>query len=43
MVNAFRPDVVNDDTRLTREQALAMAPESDGVYFKVPPALDDES
>ena len=43
MVNAFRSDAVNEATRLTRDEALAMAPASDGVYFKVPPALEDES
>lgn len=43
MVNAFRDDRIASERILDREVALAMAPDSDGVYFKVPPALDDEA
>jgi aspartyl-tRNA(Asn)/glutamyl-tRNA(Gln) amidotransferase subunit C len=43
MVNAFREDRITPERILDRDTALEMAPESDGTYFKVPPALDDES
>ncbi len=42
MVNAFRDDQIRPETMLDRAVALSMAPEADDVYFKVPPALDDE-
>ncbi len=37
-VNAFREDVA--DTPLTREQALARAPQHDGRHFTVPKVID---
>ncbi|MDH3500232.1 MAG: Asp-tRNA(Asn)/Glu-tRNA(Gln) amidotransferase subunit GatC [Acidimicrobiia bacterium] len=43
MVNAFRDDLVTPDTMLQREIVLSMAPDADDVYFRVPPALDDEA
>ncbi len=36
--NVFRPDV--PDQRITREQALANAPKSDGDYVRVPKVID---
>ena len=42
MVNAFRDDVVRPETILDRAIVLSMAPDADGRYFRVPPALDDE-
>ena len=38
VVNAHRPDEVEDT--LDREEVLAMAPEREGPYFKVPPFLE---
>ncbi len=43
MVNAFRPDEITSDNVLDRDTVLQSAPDSEDVYFKVPPALDDES
>lgn len=40
LVNAFREDVVTES--LDREVVLSQAPEADGVYFIVPPALEIE-
>ncbi|HVJ68849.1 MAG TPA: Asp-tRNA(Asn)/Glu-tRNA(Gln) amidotransferase subunit GatC [Caulifigura sp.] len=40
MTNVFRPDEPRPS--LTREQALANAPKSDGKYFLVPPILDEK-
>ena len=36
--NVFREDVV--ETRITREEALRNAPESDGEYFRVPKVIE---
>lgn len=43
MVNSFRDDTVTPDRILDRDVILSMAPDAEGPYFKVPPALDDES
>lgn len=39
MVNAFRPDEVRPS--LDRDEVLAQAPDVEGPYFRVPPALGD--
>ncbi|HET6324892.1 MAG TPA: Asp-tRNA(Asn)/Glu-tRNA(Gln) amidotransferase subunit GatC, partial [Planctomycetaceae bacterium] len=39
--NVFRDDVARDS--LTREDALANAPKTDGRFFVVPPILDANS
>ncbi len=39
--NVFRDDVARDS--LTREDALANAPKTDGRFFVVPPILDTNS
>ena len=39
MVNAFRPDEVTPS--LSRDDALAGAPDTEGGYFRVPKILDE--
>ena len=41
MTNRFRDDQVTLDTVLDRGEVLAQAPETEGDFFKVPPALED--
>lgn len=36
--NVFRPDVVED--RVSRDEALESAPDSDGTYFRVPKVIE---
>jgi len=40
--NAFRDDVVAPERILDRQTVLDQAPAAEGVYFRVPPALEDE-
>ena len=40
--NAFRDDAVTPERVLARDVVLSQAPEAEGVYFRVPPALEDE-
>ena len=41
MTNRFRDDQVTLETVLDRGEVLAQAPETEGDFFKVPPALED--
>ena len=41
MTNQFRNDLVTPDTVLDRDEVLAQAPDTEGGYFRVPPALED--
>jgi aspartyl-tRNA(Asn)/glutamyl-tRNA(Gln) amidotransferase subunit C len=40
--NAFRDDVITPERILARDEVLGQAPASEDVYFRVPPALEDE-
>ncbi len=42
LVNAFRDDVVSPARVLARDVILDQAPAVEDVYFRVPPALEDE-
>ena len=42
MTNAFRPDQVELDRILPRDEVLSQAPEVEAAYFRVPPALEDD-
>jgi len=42
LVNAFRDDVVTLARVLSRDSVLDQAPAVEDVYFRVPPALEDE-
>lgn len=41
LTNRFREDRVTPDTVLDRGEVLAQAPEVEGDFFKVPPALEE--
>ena len=41
MTNRFRDDEVTPETVLDRSEVLAQAPETEGGFFKVPPALEE--
>ena len=40
MTNRFREDRVTPDTVLARDEVLAQAPQVEGEFFRVPPALE---
>lgn len=42
LANAFREDEASQDRVLPRDTVLARAPATEDVYFRVPPALEDE-
>ena len=42
MTNAFREDVVDQQRVLGREEVLAQGPETEGQYFRVPRALEED-
>ena len=42
MTNAFREDVVDQQRVLGCEEVLAQAPETEGQYFRVPRALEED-
>lgn len=41
MTNRFREDVVTSATVLVREEVLDQAPDTEGPYFRVPPAIEE--
>ena len=42
MTNRFREDRVTPETVLDRDEVLGQAPRSEGEFFRVPPALEDD-
>ncbi len=40
MTNRFRKDRVTPETILDRDEVLAMAPQAEGEFFRVPPAIE---
>ena len=41
MTNRFREDAVTPATVLAREEVLDQAPDTEGPYFRVPPAIEE--
>ncbi len=41
MTNRFREDRVTPETVLGREEVLARAPDTEGPFFRVPPAIEE--
>ena len=41
MTNRFREDRVTPDTVLDRDEVLGQAPNAEGEFFRVPPAIED--
>lgn len=41
MTNSFREDEVEIERIVDRDEVLAQAPDVEGVYFRVPPAIKD--
>ena len=41
MTNRFREDRVTPDTVLDRDEVLGQAPNAEGKFFRVPPAIED--
>ena len=41
MTNRFREDRVTPETVLGRKEVLAQAPDTEGPFFRVPPAIEE--
>jgi aspartyl-tRNA(Asn)/glutamyl-tRNA(Gln) amidotransferase subunit C len=41
MTNRFRDDRVTPETVLDQEEVLAQAPDTEGPFFRVPPAIEE--
>jgi len=42
LTNRFREDQVTTETGLDRQEVLSQAPDTEGPYFRVPPALEED-